>query len=101
MTNPVDSTSRLRGGTPATNKGKSESSTSATSGADTAISSPASDVEISSKSTLQEIENRIAELPVVDEAKVASIKQAISNGDYQVDADAIAKRLVEVEKLLS
>lgn len=101
MSNPVDGTSRLRGGASVTNKAKSESNTGATNSADSTTPRPASDVEITSQSTLQEIESRIAELPIVDKAKVEGIKQAIANGDYQIDADAIAKKLVEVEKLLS
>lgn len=38
-------------------------------------------------------------LPEIDQAKVDQIKQAIENNSYQVSAQRIATKLVEMEKL--
>lgn len=46
---------------------------------------------------LKAIESRLQELPVVDSEKVAQIKQAISNGTYQMDSGRIADKLLALE----
>src|SRR5882724_8606940 len=40
--------------------------------------------------SLQKIEEAIAKAPVVDSAKVAAIKQAVSSGTYQIDTGRVA-----------
>lgn len=53
-------------------------------------------VELSSlASRLQEAEAALANVPVVDAARVAEIKQAISEGHFQVDAEKVADGLIE------
>ena len=53
-------------------------------------------VELSSLSSrLQEVERAMANTPVVDAARVAEIKQAISEGRFQVNADKVADSLIE------
>ena len=49
-------------------------------------------------SQLQALESSLEEVSVVDTAKVESIKQAISEGRFKVDPDAIADRLIETVK---
>ncbi|PCJ40826.1 MAG: flagellar biosynthesis anti-sigma factor FlgM [SAR86 cluster bacterium] len=46
---------------------------------------------------LQRIEKQIASIPAVNSAKVAEIKQAIADGSYKVDPNAIAEKLIEME----
>ena len=46
---------------------------------------------------LKAIESRLQELPVVDSEKVAQLKQAISNGTYQMDSGRIADKLLALE----
>jgi negative regulator of flagellin synthesis FlgM len=48
--------------------------------------------------TLQKIEEAVAKTPVVNAAKVASIKQAVQSGTYQVDAGRVAGKLMQFEK---
>jgi negative regulator of flagellin synthesis FlgM len=48
--------------------------------------------------SLQKIEEAIAKAPVVDTAKVASIKQAVSDGTYQIDTGRIADKLLQFER---
>lgn len=56
----------------------------------------------STTSQLRSIESNFANTPVVDAKKVAEIKQAISEGRFQINASAIADSLVNnVEDLLS
>jgi negative regulator of flagellin synthesis FlgM len=47
---------------------------------------------------LQKIEEAIAKAPAVDTAKVASIKQAVSDGTYQVNTGRIADKLLQFER---
>jgi negative regulator of flagellin synthesis FlgM len=49
----------------------------------------------STATQLQSMENSMAKAPVVNSAKVAEIKQAISEGRFQMNAGVIADRLLE------
>lgn len=48
--------------------------------------------------SLQKIEEAIAKSPVVDTAKVATIKQAIASGTYQIDTGRVADKLLQFER---
>jgi len=48
--------------------------------------------------SLQKIEDAVAKAPVVDTAKVASVKQAIQSGTYQVNAGQVADKLLQFER---
>jgi negative regulator of flagellin synthesis FlgM len=47
--------------------------------------------------SLQKIEEAVAKTPVVNAAKVASVKQAVQSGSYQVDAGRVADKLLQFE----
>ena len=47
--------------------------------------------------SLQKLSDAIAQTPVVDSAKVASIKQALSSGTYTIDASSIADKMLQAE----
>ncbi len=49
---------------------------------------------------MRELESSIASAPVVDSQKVAEIKQAISAGRFQVNAEVVADRLIDTVKNL-
>lgn len=56
-------------------------------------------VRISAQSgQLREMEARLAALPVVDRARVDSIKQAIASGQYTINAENIAAGLIDSVK---
>jgi len=57
-------------------------------------------VNLTSSNILQQLNDRIEQLPEINSAKVDSIKQALTNGDYKPDAEVIAKKYSEIEKLL-
>jgi negative regulator of flagellin synthesis FlgM len=46
---------------------------------------------------LQKLSEAVAKAPVVDMQKVASVKQAVQNGTYQVDAGRVADKLLQFE----
>ena len=46
---------------------------------------------------LQKIEEALAKTPIVDAAKVAAVKQAISSGTYQIDAGRVADKMLKFE----
>jgi len=46
---------------------------------------------------LQAVEERLRELPVVDNERVVQIRQAISDGSYNVDSGRIADKLLALE----
>jgi negative regulator of flagellin synthesis FlgM len=60
------------------------------------------DVTLSPRSAqLKELEARLAAIPVVDRARVDSIKAAIASGQYAVNAENIAEGLLdEVKEML-
>ena len=47
---------------------------------------------------LQKMESSMANAPLVDAAKVAEIKQAISDGRFQVNSSAVADGLIQTVK---
>lgn len=54
----------------------------------------------SSSVRMQNIENGMASTPVVDKEKVAAIKQAISEGRFQINSAAVADGLLDSVKEL-
>jgi negative regulator of flagellin synthesis FlgM len=84
---PASSAGEVAAHAPA--KGKSSPTTSA---------QPASSTSVSLGSTaaqLNSMENSMVNTPVVDAGKVASIKQAISEGRFKVNSGVVADRLIE------
>lgn len=71
-------------GSPGTSSTKSPATTS---GAQVDISG--------TSSRLRELEATIANVPVVDSARVDEIKQAIADGRFKVNADRVADSLIE------
>ena len=49
---------------------------------------------------LEQLDKTLAELPAVNSARVDEIKTAIENGDYQIDADAIADAMIRMDRWL-
>jgi negative regulator of flagellin synthesis FlgM len=47
--------------------------------------------------SLQKLSEAIAQTPVVNSSKVASVKQAVDSGSYQVDAGRVADKLLQFE----
>jgi negative regulator of flagellin synthesis FlgM len=48
--------------------------------------------------SLQKIEEAVAKTPVVNAAKVAAVKHAISSGTYKIDAGRTADKLLKYER---
>lgn len=51
-------------------------------------------------SQLQAIESSMADTPVVDSARVAEIRQAIAEGRFKVNPDAVANHLLQTAREL-
>ena len=49
---------------------------------------------------LEQLDKTLASLPAVDSARVAEIKTAIENGDYEIDAQAIADAMIRLDRSL-
>ena len=65
---------------------------------ETGRSSTTDTVSLSNSSAqLRSLENTLAALPVVDAQRVEGIKQAIADGSYQVNAQNIADKLINLE----
>jgi negative regulator of flagellin synthesis FlgM len=48
--------------------------------------------------SLQKLSEAIAQSPVVNADKVASVKQAVNGGTYQVDSRRVAEKMLQSEK---
>jgi negative regulator of flagellin synthesis FlgM len=48
--------------------------------------------------SLQKLSEAVAQAPVVNAEKVASIKQALQSGTYQVDAGRVADKILQSER---
>ncbi len=105
MTSPINNTSRSTSealsNKPSATKNK-QSTTDSNTQSPTQASSNADTVSLSAASTqVRELQNRLADIPEVDAERVAQIKQEIANGNYPLDAKAIAANLLSLEKALS
>ncbi|MFN2309368.1 MAG: flagellar biosynthesis anti-sigma factor FlgM [Gammaproteobacteria bacterium] len=49
---------------------------------------------------LRGLEQQVANQPVVDTQKVNAVREALSNGSFQVDSDRIAGKMMSLEKAL-
>ena len=47
---------------------------------------------------LQQIASQMAGLPQVDSDRVEAIKQAVNEGSYQVDAERVARKMIDFER---
>jgi len=71
------------------------------SAVDADLARPSTDVKLSALSSqLQAIEKGMADTAVVDAARVAELKQAISEGRFKVNSEAVADRLIATVKEL-
>ncbi|MFA7594048.1 MAG: flagellar biosynthesis anti-sigma factor FlgM [Thiohalobacteraceae bacterium] len=49
---------------------------------------------------LRDLEQKVAAHPVVDADRVATIKEALTNGSYTIDPERIAGKMMSLEKAL-
>lgn len=97
--NPVDNNINIRQ-TRSETEQLGRSATNADGRATTEGPSSASGELVSITSTASDLlalENQLRELPGVDQARVDSIRQAISDGSYEVDATRIVDSLLQSE----
>lgn len=81
---------------------ESSARNSAAKSSDTPAPAPGVSVNIGSSSQLRGMESTVASAPMVDAKKVAEIKQAISEGRFQINSAAIADSLInDVSELVS
>ena len=81
-------------------KGSSTGSVAADKASDAPSASPQTGDQVTlttSARSLQKLSDAIARTPVVDAAKVASMKQALSSGTYTIDASSIADKMLQAE----
>ena len=98
MTDAINTQNRMRSTTPLVDN-KGQSSQQPTSGS-SSQSAKSSVVDIKTTKILEAMTSEIEKLPDMDMNKVDSIKQSIANGDYQPNADVIAQKFTEIERLL-
>ena len=59
-----------------------------------------STVELSTTGLIEQLSEQIKNLPEVNEARVEAVKKALGKGEYKADAEVIARKYSEIEKLL-
>ncbi|MDH3386323.1 MAG: flagellar biosynthesis anti-sigma factor FlgM [Gammaproteobacteria bacterium] len=104
MTDPINTQNRLRNtGISADARASSTAKTDPRSaqGKSAASKTDESDkVQLSGAARIEELSEQIKNLPEVNEARVEAVKQALTQGEYQPDAEVIARKYSEIEKLL-
>jgi negative regulator of flagellin synthesis FlgM len=102
LTAGVDTNTRLRKDT-----GVSPSDTPESASGNTSTSSTSSDnysdrVKLSASSkSLQQVEAEISAMPEVNDATVDRIRNAINNGDYKIDYEKLAGKMLDFEGRLN
>ena len=86
---PLPASAAGEGAAHAAGKGKPSPMPAAAQRSDTSVSLG------SAATQLRSMESSIANTPVVNAAKVAEIKQAISEGRFKVNSEAVAGRLLD------
>lgn len=104
MTDPINTHNRLRGGVVGTDNKAGATNKSAQQAppakGKTGLSGEAAIVDLSNATLVDELRQQIDTLPEVNEARVEAVKRSLSNGEYQPDAEVIAQKYREIEKLL-
>lgn len=104
MTDPINTQNRLRNtGISADNRTGSAAKTgqsNAQGKAADARQGESSTVELSATALMEQLSEQIKNLPEVNDARVDALKQALTKGEYQPDAEVIARKYAEIEKLL-
>lgn len=98
MTDAINTQNRMQTATPSV-ESKNPSSQQVAQGSSSQASS-SSVVDIKSTKLLEAMFSEIDKIPDMDSAKVDAIKQSIANGDYQPNAEVIAQKFTEIERLL-
>jgi negative regulator of flagellin synthesis FlgM len=93
-TQPLAPLKGVTGNSAIADKASGDAATAATPGAQSTDHLTLTD----SARSLQKIGEAIAKAPVVDTAKVAAVKQALSAGTYQIDAGRVADGLLQFER---
>jgi len=89
--------------TTANGTGKKPGSTDAvaadsSSAKETATPANRSDVELSSQAQhLNQLEAQLARLPEVDQERVAALRDAITNGQFEIDSFSLAQDIINFE----
>ncbi len=103
MTDPINSHNRLRNGvlnTPGKAGGTAQGDRAKGESRAPAARDESAVVELSNASLLEQLGDQIRNLPEVNEARVEAVKAALGNGEYEPDAEVIARKYAEIEKLL-
>ena len=50
---------------------------------------------------MRSLENTLANLPVVDSQRVEDIQRAIASGDFEIDAERLAGKMIHFERQLA
>ena len=94
MTDAINTNNRIKVPNQATD---SRAKTSSNTNSQNTKGAPSSTVvELTSDQVMKEMER----LPEVNSGRIESIKNAIANGEYQPNAEVIAQKFSEIEKLL-
>lgn len=92
----TETKTRPNSGNPAAPKAAGEASP-----APAAPASKQDEVALSNQAqTLQSLENKLQDVPEVNEARVAEIKQALEEGNFKIDDLVIADKLIDSDLLL-
>jgi len=90
------------GAPPAIDTASRQATRSTASGAATTPSTPAEVVTLTERAArLQELNDAVRDLPVVDEARVSALKEALASGGYAIDDEAVADKLAALEAALA
>lgn len=80
-------------------RGASSEKSSGADKTDNAVAS--ADSNVVQTPLMEQVRAQVSASDGIDRAKVDEIKTAIRNGEYQVDADRVAKAFVKLEGLIS
>ena len=102
MTDPINTQNRSRstGVSTDTKAGSTAKTNQQTTTIGAGARDESSTVELSTTGLIEQLSEQIKNLPEVNEARVEAVKQALGKGEYTPDAEVIARKYTEIEKLL-
>ena len=100
MTNTINTNNQLRNGSVSSSQPSADSKVAGKQSTPSTSNDDTDQLSLQSTTLAQQLSDKVKSVPEVNQARVDAIKDALARGEYQPNAEQIAKKFTEIESLL-